>query len=189
MATAPWFYAQRSAGIGAALAAWGTMHPRHGSSHGQFHHLRHPWRGDPYRSHAKPSTPCRCRCGVAFDGTHWVHGANRDLPWTICPACRRSAARDPAGVLRLEGVPAAHRQEVIAVLSHAAAAERAEHPLERPMGLHDAGSVLEVPTTGVHCLRRMAAAVLRAWRQQLVVLPADERTVRLGWHPAGSPEP
>jgi len=157
---------------------------------------------DPYRSAGKApdgSTCPTCHASVRQGRWRWVSAPDlvavqaapaQPLP---CPACRRIAADDPAGILTLSGTYAQnHRAELLALLRQVATRESAEHPLERIMRVEEsppaptkpeaAPAVMVVTTTGLHLARALGHALERSHKGDLRqhYSPGEQR-VRVGW--------
>jgi NMD protein affecting ribosome stability and mRNA decay len=121
---------------------------------------------DPYRSASKTG-PQRCsKCGAIYLRGRWRwQGLTPPPPATIvCPACRRSADRYPAGQVIVSGsFAAAHGAEILRLVRNVEAAETREHPLHRIMAVKHRGGAIEVTTTDVHLPRRLGHALEDAW--------------------------
>lgn len=140
---------------------------------------------DAYRDRYRPREPAVCpTCGVVYE-----HGTYR---WTArpagaheheCPACRRIADRYPAGYVTLEGeFFLAHRQEIMGLVHNEAERARAEHPLERIMGIEERDGVALITTTDVHLPRRIGDSLHRAYRGESEIKYArDDYQVRVSW--------
>ena len=126
---------------------------------------------DPYRSSTKLRTPRRCsQCGATYLKGRWRwQGLLPPAPATaVCPACRRSNDRYPAGELTLRGAfLTAHADEAERLVRNVAAAESADHPLHRIMSLRQRHGTIEVTTTDVHLPRRIGHALEDAWGGKL----------------------
>jgi len=158
---------------------------------------------DPYRNQQKPvdgSTCPVCHASVRKGRWRWVSApdlaAVKSIPPPVlkCPACRRIAANDPAGIVQLGGAYfSLHQAEIMALIQHVADREMTEHPLERIMKLSDntefttstdhysADSVV-ITTTGIHIARALAHAVERSHKGQLTQhYNEGEQRVRVLW--------
>jgi hypothetical protein len=125
---------------------------------------------DPYRQDAKLAEPAMCPdCGAAFHDGRWQWVvAQPGARETLCPACRRVKERLPAGYVTLDGAFARdHRDEVLALVNHRAERARAEHPLQRLMGIEDRDGALLVTTTDTHLARGIGQALHDAYRGEL----------------------
>jgi NMD protein affecting ribosome stability and mRNA decay len=158
--------------------------PRHtgDARHGQFYAPRHD---DPYLEAGKPAQDARCpECGVVFHKGRWAWGpAPKDAISTTCPACLRIHDRFPGGYVTLKGpFVQAHREELRKLVQAREAHEKAEHPLERVMGIGERAEALEITTTGNHLARAIGNAVRAAYDGNLKVrYESDENLVRAVW--------
>ncbi len=157
---------------------------RHGSEV-RHEQLYAPRREDPYVEAGKPARDARCpHCGVVFHDGRWAWGpAPRDAIATACPACLRIHDAFPGGYVTLRGpFVQAHREELKQLVRAREDHEKAEHPLERVMGIGDKPEALEITTTGTHLARAIGNAVRAAYDGTLKVrYEADENLVRATW--------
>jgi len=142
-------------------------------------------RHDPYQARVKYREPTVCDdCGALFHHGHWQRGA---VPATfehaLCPACKRTRDRLPAGHVMLEGAFfATHRDEVLHLVHHVAEHEQAEHPLARIMDVVPDGERTVVTTTDIHLPQRIGEALRNAYQGELTVAYGkDEYSVRVDW--------
>ena len=143
---------------------------------------------DPYAHAAKHREPTACpECGAVYHRGRWQWGkAPVDATPLPCPACRRIADRLPAGVVTLHGpLPLDRKTEILQLFRHQEAAEKAEHPLGRIMGIAETDETVTVQTTDIHLPRRLGAALKHAHHGELTV-DFDETGyfVRVDWHPS-----
>lgn len=157
-----------------------------------FHPVRHDrliqeHEHDPYASRVKPPEPAACPdCGAIFHKGRWRWGeAPADAHPHLCPACRRVRDHYPAGVVLIGGdFGVEEGDEYLRLIRHEAAAEAAEHAIERIMNIEEEDGALVVSTTSVHLARRLGDALQRAHRGRLDIRYSDEeRFVRIHfWH-------
>lgn len=103
----------------------------------------------------------------------------------LCPACRRVRDNDPAGTLRIPASLLGRRDELLRLVHNVEAAERAEHPLERLMGIEESDGHLVVRTTGVHLARELAHKLARQLHRKPHVRYVDgEELVHVDWDEA-----
>jgi len=142
-------------------------------------------RHDPYQPAGKYPEPTQCsQCGVVYHGGRWRWGdAPKGARSEVCPACRRTHDKLPAGSLILEGAfVAAHRSELIAIIHNEAEHERVEHPLNRIMQIDEHGGRIEVSTTDIHLPQRMGETLKSAYGGKLTLqYGKDEYSVRAHW--------
>lgn len=155
------------------------------SSYGRKDRLVKEREHDAYHSRTKLSDPTVCTdCGVVFLKGRWVweqapEGANK----SICPACRRVADKFPAGQIEMKGgFFAEHRGEIMNLIQNVEQKEKANHPLERIMGIEDQPEGALVTTTGIHIARGIGAALSSAYNGDMSVTYLDgENFVKVSW--------
>jgi hypothetical protein len=136
----------------------------------------------------KAATHCGS-CGATYEDGRWTwRAAPGDAKQLQCPACKRTQDHAPAGELVLRGgYLNGHRADILALLNHQAGDESKQHPLERIMEIDDGDSEVTVRTTGVHLLRRLGKAMLRAHHGELTLhFPDGEGVLRGEWTRAGA---
>ena len=140
---------------------------------------------DPYHGSKKPADGTLCPdCGAAFHVGRWQWGVGlTDVHAALCPACRRIRDDYPAGVIELRGgFVLHHMDEILGLARHHEAAEKAEHPLNRIMGITETAGGLELRTTDVHLLRRIGEALRRAYDGELHIAHDEAgHFVRVRW--------
>ena len=146
-----------------------------------YDELRH----DPYEPRGKYSEPSYCTdCGAVFRRGRWSWG---DTPQgargILCPACRRTRDKLPAGTLTLEGdFVAAHHDELTHLVRNEEKLEKAQYPLHRIMAVDEAPGRIVVTTTDIHLARRIGEAVRSAYQGELDLdYGKDEYSLRARW--------
>jgi hypothetical protein len=143
-------------------------------------------RHDPYEPPGKYAEPTRCpKCGAVYARGRWRSGGAPPRSHTaLCPACRRTQEKLPAGVLTLEGpFVAEHKDALIRIARNEASHESAEHPMHRIMSIDERNGRIEISTTDIHLPQRIGEALERAHRGDLAIRYAsDEYNVRVRWH-------
>lgn len=148
----------------------------------QFEEHRH----DPYKARGKLAEPTECpTCHAVFsDGRwQWAKQPPQGAHVETCPACHRIADRYPAGEITLTGdFVGRHSDEIAGLIRNVERAEKAEHPLQRIMGIVERDGRMVVTTTGIHLPRRIAHALEAAYDGTLET-HYDEagHFVRIGW--------
>lgn len=143
-------------------------------------------RHDPYRLDQKLSDSTQCpSCGAVYREGRWQWRSD-SAPGSesICPACRRIEDRYPAGIVKLGGTFfAAHREEILNLLTNLEAHERDEHPQQRVMEITGRDeSEATVTTTGSHLARAMGEALHRAYEGALNFRYSErENLIRVSW--------
>lgn len=126
---------------------------------------------DPYKARKKPSEPCQCpQCGaVQVEGRwQWAKEKTEGFSKELCPACHRTNDDYPAGEIILSGgFLATHKNEIIALARHTEQAERADHPLQRIIGINETNGKVVITTTDIHLPRRIGHAIFDAYKGHL----------------------
>jgi NMD protein affecting ribosome stability and mRNA decay len=151
----------------------------------QRNELRDELVHDTYKSKKKLSEPTRCpECGAVYHGGRWqwriaAAGAHE----TLCPACHRIHDKFPAGYVTLKGeFIVAHRDEILQLIRNREAHEKAEHPLERIMGIEGVEDGVLVTTTDIHLARNIGEAVHAAYKGELQYhYNKEENLLRVLW--------
>jgi len=101
-----------------------------------------------------------------------------------CPACERMRDKFPAGFLVLNGpFFVGHKEEIMNLIKSQEEKERAEHPLERIMNMHEEPSGdLTISYTGVHLAQGTGKALHHAYKEDMKI-EHNERSgqVRVYW--------
>ena len=125
---------------------------------------------DSYKAGHKLREPTRCpECGAVFQKGRWTWGmAPKDAHEEKCPACHRIHDKFPAGYVTLKGeFFREQREQILQLVRNHEAHEKAEHPLERIMGIADTGEGVVVTTTDTHLARDIAEALRHAYKGDL----------------------
>lgn len=140
---------------------------------------------DVYHSRTKQQDPAQCAdCGVAYIKGRWVWRVPpQNARITTCPACRRVADRFPAGHVELQGrFFEMHHDEILNLVYNVERKEKANHSMERIMGIEDRNGCAKVTTTGIHVARGIGAALERAYRGNLSMRYLDaDNCIRVNW--------
>lgn len=140
---------------------------------------------DSYKSKRKLAEPTRCpECGAIYDSGRWQWGiAAAGAHETRCPACHRIHDKFAAGYVSLNGeFLVAHRDEVLQLVRHHEAREKAEHPLQRIMDIKDVDDGVLVTTTDIHLARDIGEAVHAAYKGDLQYhYNKGENLLRVRW--------
>jgi len=140
---------------------------------------------DSYKSQRKLHEPTRCpECGAVYRSGRWQWGITEaGAHEALCPACQRIRDHFPAGYVTLAGeFLTAHRDEVLRLARHREAHEKAEHPLERIMGVEDVKEGVLITTTDTHLARNIGEAVHAAYKGTLEYhYNKDENMLRVHW--------
>jgi hypothetical protein len=135
----------------------------------QWGRAQRPAREDPYELAGKPAASAHCpQCGATFHGGRWQWASAASGTEHLCPACRRINDRQPAGILTLSGAPLLfHKAEILSLVRHNEQAEKADHALNRIIGIDDQDGAIVITTTDIHLPRRIGEALKRAFHGQL----------------------
>jgi NMD protein affecting ribosome stability and mRNA decay len=140
---------------------------------------------DTYKSAHKLPEPTVCSaCGAVYHAGRWQWG---DRPpgahEVLCAACQRIKDRFPAGFVDIGGsFFAEHRDELLSLLHHHEAHEKAEHPLARIIAIDDTDTGVLVTTTDIHLARDLGEALHHAYQGELELHYNDaEELLRVHW--------
>jgi hypothetical protein len=140
---------------------------------------------DSYHASAKLHGPAHCpRCNAVYVRGRWTWGlAPDDAVSEKCPACQRIEDNFPAGYVTLKGpFFAAHRDEVLNLVTSREARAREEHPLQRIIGVESLSQGVLVTTTDIHLARGIARSVHEAYKGNLdITYNPDDHFVRATW--------
>ncbi len=140
---------------------------------------------DSYRSRGKLPEPTLCpQCGAVYSGGRWQwlpkpEKAHREM----CPACHRVHDHFPAGYVKLEGeFFTQHRAELLNLVHHVEQREKAEHPLQRIIGITEENGAMLVATTDIHLARGIGDAIHHAYQGHLEShYNPEENLLRVHW--------
>ena len=141
---------------------------------------------DPYLA-LRPSGAAVCpQCGVYYQDGNWTWKAQppHAAQSVECPACRRIADNAPAGTVKLSGdFLHEHQEEILSLIKHTEAMEKADHALERLLNVHADDDGMEVTTTGMHLANRLGHALNAAYKGRSHYHYSDDEThVSIAWH-------
>lgn len=141
---------------------------------------------DSYKTRGKLHEPTLCPdCGAVFQAGHWQWSAKPrgETHQACCPACHRIRDRFPAGYVSLEGdFFTTHEQEVLQLIRHHEAREKAEHPLQRIMDIEKTAHGTVVTTTDIHLARGIGDALHHAYQGGLEFhYNPEQNLLRVNW--------
>jgi len=101
----------------------------------------------------------------------------------LCPACRRTRDKYPAGFLTLKGqFFREHREEILNLARHEEQKANVEHPLQRIMAIEDQEDGILLTTTDTHLARGIGEAVHRAYQGELDFRYVEESSMlQVSW--------
>jgi hypothetical protein len=125
---------------------------------------------DPYKSKRKLKEPSVCpTCFAVYHDGRWQWrerptGAGEEA----CPACARTTDHYPAGQVIITGpFSKEHRGELLNLAWNLEKKAKAEHPLDRIMGIEEREDTVIVETTDIHLPRAIGEALQRAYEGEL----------------------
>jgi NMD protein affecting ribosome stability and mRNA decay len=140
---------------------------------------------DTYKIKRKLREPTICpRCAAVYQGGRWQWASPpAEAHEHTCPACHRIQDKCPAGSVTLSGpFLAAHKQEILNVVSNAEARAKADHPLQRIIGIEENADGVLVTTTDPHLARGIGEALHHACSGELDFHYAEESDIlRVHW--------
>ncbi len=121
---------------------------------------------DPYKRSGKLHEPTVCpQCGAVYHEGRWQWSARpAGAQEELCQACHRINDDYPAGIVTITGdfiVP--HKDEILPIVRRQEEIEKAEHPLNRIIGISDEPGRIVVTTTDIHLPRRIVEALKNAF--------------------------
>lgn len=131
---------------------------------------------------------CYCDCGAVFENKRWhyagkeasVRGGQR----LVCPACRRTAERNPAGIVSLSGgFLTVHLPEIDRLLRKMADEALTKNPMNRVMEIrHNGLDGITVTTTQVKLAQKIGREVFKSFGGELQYhWSRGEELVRVQW--------
>lgn len=142
---------------------------------------------DVYRSKNGVSGAAYCECGAVFSNKRWhsseggasPHGDQR----VVCPACRRIADRNPAGIVTLKGsFFSAHTAEIDNLIKNTAEAAVMKNSLGRIMDISREKDGVIITTTDVKLAQKIGREVFKSHGGDLQFTWSDAMgPVRISW--------
>jgi len=102
----------------------------------------------------------------------------------ICPACRRTLNKYPAGVVFLTGnYLTTHKEEILNIINNLIEEESQRSPLKRVINMEEDKKGITINLTDDHLARRIGEAIGRACKGELELkYTEDARFIRVYWH-------
>lgn len=148
---------------------------------------RTPRSMDAYQEKGGVRGAAYCSCGAVFNNKRWYleeGGSKRheghDL---VCPACKRIADRNPAGIVSLSGdFLAAHESEIHNLIDNTAQGAVMKNPLGRVMDIKMDKDGVTITTTDVKLAQKIGREVYKSHGGQLQFIWSHaEAPVRVTW--------
>lgn len=148
---------------------------------------RTPRSTDVYQEKGGVKGPAYCSCGAVYRDKRWFHdeaghkrGDGHDL---VCPACRRIADRNPAGIVSLSGdFLTAHESEIHNLIDNTAQGAVLKNPLGRVIDISMEHNGITITTTDVKLAQKIGRDVFKAHGGQLQFIWSHaEAPVRVAW--------
>ncbi len=140
---------------------------------------------DAYKTKGKLPEPTVCPdCGAVYKDGRWQWLEKpKQAHATRCPACHRQHDNFPAGYLTLSGdFLNAHEDEILNLVHHQEAREKAEHPLKRVMNIEKTPTGFLITTTDIHLARGIGEALHHAYQGALEFhYNQQEFLLRVNW--------
>lgn len=140
---------------------------------------------DSYKAEAKLPDGTHCpECSAVFHKGRWTWGeAGAPASVALCPACHRIRDRLPAGYVGLGGkFFREHREQILQLVRHREAREKAARPLVRIIAIKDTSEGVLVTTTDTHLARDIAEALYSAYKGELDYrYNKEENLLRAAW--------
>jgi NMD protein affecting ribosome stability and mRNA decay len=142
---------------------------------------------DAYQSKTGVSGAAYCECGAVFSNKRWHFAERATTPHgeqqVVCPACRRIADRNPAGIVSLKGsFFATHKAEIDNLIKNTAEAAVMKNPLGRIMDISSGKDDLTITTTDVKLAQKIGREVFKSHGGELQFTWSHaESPVRIFW--------
>jgi len=128
-----------------------------------------------------------CSCGAVFSNKRWHHegssSGHHEGDEIVCPACRRIADHNPAGIVSMSGdFLADHESEIHNLINNTAQGAVTRNPLGRVMDISTDNDGITITTTDVKLAQKIGRDVFKAHGGQLqFVWSHGESPVRVTW--------
>jgi hypothetical protein len=148
---------------------------------------RTPRSMDAYQSKDGVSGAAYCQCGAVFSNKRWhvqesgasPHGEQR----VVCPACRRIADHNPAGIVTLKGsFFATHGAEIDNLIKNTSESAAMKNPLGRIMDISREEEGVTITTTDAKLAQKIGRDVFKSHGGDLqFTWSHDVGPVRISW--------
>jgi hypothetical protein len=148
---------------------------------------RTPRSKDAYQEKGGVRGNAYCSCGALFRNKRWFHDESdsdqQEGHGLVCPACRRIADRNPAGIVFLSGdYYAAHETEILNQIMNTALNSIEKNPLGRVMEIRQEKDSVTIATTDVKLAQKIGRDVFKSQGGELhYIWGHAENPVRVTW--------
>ena len=148
---------------------------------------RTPRSKDAYQEKGGVRGNAYCLCGTLFRNKRWCHDESdpdqQEGHELVCPACRRVADRNPAGIAFLSGdYYAAHETEILNQIMTTTLASISKNPLGRVMEIRQEKDSVTIATTDVKLAQKIGRDVFKSQGGELhYIWSHAENPVRVTW--------
>jgi len=128
-----------------------------------------------------------CGCGTVFSNKRWRHGVQGGLAEggqvLVCPACRRIADQNPAGIVSLSGSYfIAHKAVIDNQISNMVQEAFSKNPLSRILDTSSGNDGVTVKTTDAKLAEKIGRDVFKSHAGELSITWNDpDSPVRVSW--------
>jgi hypothetical protein len=127
-----------------------------------------------------------CECGAVFRNKRWSGEsglAPKGGKGLVCPACRRIADRNPAGIVSLKGsFLADHLTEIDNLIRNTAKAAGLKNPLGRIMDISKEKNAIVITTTDVKLAQKIGREIFKSHGGDLhFQWKGEDDLVRVNW--------
>jgi NMD protein affecting ribosome stability and mRNA decay len=142
---------------------------------------------DAYRESEGVKGASYCSCGAVYHNKRWSHeeqGTEQHKGHElVCPACRRIADRNPAGIVSLSGEFLAHHEnEIHNLINNTAQSAVLKNPLGRIMDIRMEKDGVTISTTDVKLAQKIGREIYKSHGGELqFVWSHAEAPVRVVW--------
>jgi NMD protein affecting ribosome stability and mRNA decay len=148
---------------------------------------RTPRSMDAYNVESGVEGAAYCECGAVFRNKRWyseeVGAISKGGHVLVCPACRRIADRNPAGIVCLRGsFLTTHEAEIENLIRNTAQIAGMKHPLGRIMDISKEKDGITITTTDIKLAQKIGRKVFKSHGGDLHFRwTDDEDLVRVTW--------
>lgn len=142
---------------------------------------------DTYKEKGGVKGTAYCACGAVYRNKRWLNedgSSDRERGQDIvCPACRRTADHNPAGILHLSGeFYSSHEEEIGNLINNTATAAAEKNPLGRVMEITKENEEVTITTTDVKLAQKIGREVFKSYGGELrYIWSHAESPVRVTW--------